>query len=96
MVATAAIIEWGAWERSRHRLPEEAQVLYREGVADIEAGAYFAADKALEDAVKLAPHAPHVRARLAEALLELDSPERASEQMLQVEAGGPFVAFKSG
>jgi tetratricopeptide (TPR) repeat protein len=34
--------------------------------------------------VKLAPHAPQVRARLAEALLELDSPERAGEQMLEV------------
>jgi len=83
VVASAAVIQWGAWERSRHRLPEEAQVLYREGVGDIEAGAYFAADKALEEAVKLAPHAPQLRARLAEALLELDSPERAGEQMLQ-------------
>lgn len=83
VAASVALVGWGEWERARHRLPEEAEVLYRDGVGDIAAGAYFAADKALEEAVKVAPHAPQVRARLAEALLELDSPERAAEQMLQ-------------
>lgn len=83
IVISAAGIAGAAWERARHRLPPEAQLMYSQGAADIDAGAYFAAGKALEEAVKLAPHAPLMRARLAEALLELDSPERASEQMLQ-------------
>jgi serine/threonine protein kinase len=42
VAASAAIAGWGAWEQARHRLPEEAQLLYREGAADIAAGAYFA------------------------------------------------------
>ena len=80
----AAAVGWRAYLAARVRLAPEAQALYTSGVQDIAAGAYFAATKALADAVKLAPHAPQVRARLAEAWVELEVPERAGEQMLLV------------
>ncbi len=83
VIATlASALGWRAWVSANHRLSKEAQVLYGQGTADIAAGAYFAAGQALGEAVKDAPHAPQVRARLAESLLELDSPQKAGEQML--------------
>ncbi len=85
LAIAAAVVTWRVAAIARHRLPKEAQVLYQQGTADIAAGAYFAATKALDEAAKLAPHAAQVRARLAEAWLEFDSPEKASQEMLHAQ-----------
>ena len=82
VVFAGAWIGWGAWSGERHRPSPEAETLYRKGVDDIGAGAYFAATKALEESVQLAPHFALAHARLAEAWVELEMPEKAQEQML--------------
>jgi tetratricopeptide (TPR) repeat protein len=77
-----AIGGWKLWVNAGGRLSPEAQALYQKGISDNAVGAWFAATKALEEAVKLAPHAAQVRARLAEAWVGLDMPEKAAEEML--------------
>ena len=51
LVLTGAIVAWRWWENQRNRPPGEAAAIYRTGVDDIHAGAYFAATKALGRAV---------------------------------------------
>ena len=78
VIALAASgIGWRSWSHFRNRLTPEAARLYQQGIDDIHAGAYFAATKALDQAVQLAPTFPPARARLAESWLELDLPEKA-------------------
>ncbi len=84
MLAVGAVMGWREWVSASRRLAPDAQALYKKGVADIDAGAYFAAAQALQEAVKSAPAAPQVHARLAEAWVGLDLSEKASEQMLDV------------
>jgi thioredoxin-like negative regulator of GroEL len=62
----------------------EAARLYQLGVDDIHAGAYFAAAKAVDQAMQLAPHFSPAGARLAESWLELDLPEKAAREFLPV------------
>jgi tetratricopeptide (TPR) repeat protein len=82
-VALAGVVEgWRWWETERDRPPPEAAALYRTGVGDIEAGAYFAATKALVGAVRIAPRFSLAHARLAEAWVGLEMPEKASQEML--------------
>jgi tetratricopeptide (TPR) repeat protein len=81
LVSTAVWIGWQRWSRD-DRPPPEAVRLYRLGVDDIQALAYFASTKALEQAVKLAPHYRLAHARLAEAWVELELPEKAGVEML--------------
>src|ERR1035438_7867132 len=66
----------------RRRTEFLALTYYDRGLDDIHAGAYFAATKALEQAVSLAPHFSLGHARLAEAWLELEVPEKAGLEML--------------
>ncbi len=75
---------WRAWAGRGLEPGEEAARLYRQGVEDIHAGAYFAATKALAGAVRLAPKYTPARARLAESWLELDLPEKAAREFLPV------------
>jgi tetratricopeptide (TPR) repeat protein len=81
VVLAAGGVGWRTWSHYRDRLPAEAVAFYQQGVSDIHAGAYFAATKALEKAVGLAPHFSVAHARLAEAWNELDASERASREM---------------
>jgi len=80
----ASPFAWRAWERARNRPSPEAEALYQQGVADLHAGAYFAATKALGQAVTLAPHYTLAHARLAEAWVGLDLTEKATQEMLIV------------
>jgi tetratricopeptide (TPR) repeat protein len=80
----AGWISWRAWSRIRNRPTPEVARLYQQGVDDIHAGAYFAATKALDQAVQLAPGFSPARARLAESWLELDLPEKAAREFLPI------------
>lgn len=75
---------WKLWSGSRNRLTPEAARLYQQGVDNIQAGAYLAATKALEQVVQLAPRFSPAHARLAESWLELDLTEKASREFLVV------------
>jgi serine/threonine protein kinase len=55
---------------------------YDQGVDAIREGTYYKAVRALEQSLKESPDYLPTHASLAEAWLELDSPERASEEML--------------
>jgi tetratricopeptide (TPR) repeat protein len=82
VVLMAGILGWQIWSRLRNQPSAEAATYYQKGVDDIHAGAYFAATKALEQSVGLAPHFSLGHARLAEAWLELEVPEKAGLEML--------------
>ena len=81
-VLAGGFLGWREWANARRRPSREAELLYQKGVEDISAGAYFAATKALEESVKAAPHFALAHARLAEAWIELEMPEKAQQQML--------------
>lgn len=82
LATAAAVVGWRSWESQRNRPPAEAAVSFRIGVEDIHAGAYFAATKALGRAVQIAPRFSLAHARLAEAWMGLEMPEKASQEML--------------
>ena len=82
-----ALVVWRGWMQSRDVPSREAMALYQTGVDDIHAGAYFAASKALSQAVKLAPQFAVAQARLAEAWLELELSDKASQEMLVAHRG---------
>jgi tetratricopeptide (TPR) repeat protein/tRNA A-37 threonylcarbamoyl transferase component Bud32 len=73
---------WREWRHARNQPSPEAAMLYQKGVDDIHAGAYFAATKALAEAVRVAPHFGLAHARLAEAWAGLDVSDKASQEML--------------
>ena len=78
----AGTIGWRSWG-SRRILPSaEASQYYQLGIDDIYAAAYFAATKALQQAVKLAPHFSLAHARLAQAWMELEESDKAGREML--------------
>ena len=79
---------WQGWERWRAHPSVDATQIYRIGVNDLHAAAYFAASKALGEAVRLAPHYMLAHARLAEAFAELELPERADLEMLTARREG--------
>jgi len=87
MAVVAGGVAWRAWTRYRGQPPPEAAIFYHQGVDDIHAGAYFAATKALEQAVRIAPRFSLAHARLAEAWVELDVPENAGREMLLARRG---------
>jgi tetratricopeptide (TPR) repeat protein len=78
----AASFALRAWLDHRNQPPPEAVTFYHRGTDDINAGAYFAATKALEQAVRLAPGFALAHAYLAEAWNELDVSEKAGQEML--------------
>jgi tetratricopeptide (TPR) repeat protein len=81
--AVAGAVGWQAWQVARSRPSAEAEEFYRQGVDDLHAGAYFAATRALQRAIALAPQFILAHARLAEAWLELELPDKASNEMLK-------------
>ena len=84
LALAGATVAWFEWRGSGVRLAPAAQVLYEQGADDNAAGAYFAATRALGEAAKLAPKAPQIHAKLAEAWVALDEPERGASEMLLV------------
>ncbi|HEV2691139.1 MAG TPA: serine/threonine-protein kinase, partial [Bryobacteraceae bacterium] len=82
MVLLAAWFGWRQWQHRNAQPSAEAMKFLRMGTEDLHAAAYFAATKALEQTVRLAPHYSLAHARLAEAWMELELPEKASTEML--------------
>ncbi len=82
LAVIAGWVAWRTWRQTRNQPSPEAAMLYRKGVDDIHAGAYFAATRALGEAVRVAPHFGLAHARLAEAWVELEMSDKAREAML--------------
>ena len=79
---------WSQAEQWRKRPSQEATRLFGIGTSDIHAAAYFAATKALEQAIRLSPHFGLAHARMADAWMELELPERAGVEMLKARREG--------
>lgn len=69
--------------RSPHQPVQEAMRWYDRGTGGIREGAYYQASKALERAVEVDNKFPLAHARLAEAYAEIDSIEKAREELLR-------------
>jgi tetratricopeptide (TPR) repeat protein len=80
-IALAGVASYALWPRT-YQPPAAAVRPYQTGTDDLEAGAYFAATKELGEAARLAPDFSMAHARLAEAWIELEAQEKASQEML--------------
>ena len=80
-MALAGLAGWALWPRV-YKPPAAAVPYYQAGTDDLEARAYFAATKKLEEAARLAPNFAMAHARLAEAWTELEAQEKATREML--------------
>jgi Tfp pilus assembly protein PilF len=94
-LAVGGWLGWAAWLRARNQPSPEALAAYREGVDQIHNGAYFAATKALGQAVTLAPVFSLAHARLAEAWLSLEAPEKATREMVLALSGNTSALSKA-
>jgi tetratricopeptide (TPR) repeat protein len=86
--ALAAVLGYELWPRI-YQPPPDAGRIYRTGTDDLEAGAFFAATKELGEAARLAPDFSMAHARLAEAWTELETPEKAGQEMLLARRAAP-------
>jgi serine/threonine protein kinase len=84
VLAGAGFASWRIWTGAPAPPAPEVRALFQKGVDDIHDGAYFAATRALREAVRRAPNYCLARARLADAWLGLDLPERAKDEMIQI------------
>ena len=91
VLLAVSILGWFGWKRRsdfRGQPSAEAAAYYHRGLDDIHGGAYYAATKALVEAVRIAPNFSLAHARLADAWLELDAPEKAGREMLLARRDG--------
>jgi tetratricopeptide (TPR) repeat protein len=86
VVALAAAV-YALWP-TRPMATKAALRWYNMGVDAIREGSYYTAVRSLQQSLKESPGYPLTHASLAEAWLELDSPDRADEEMLQATAPG--------
>ena len=70
------------WPRSYYQPPASALNWYERGTDALRNGAYYQASKALEQAIAIDGNYALARARLAQALTELDYIDRAKDQLL--------------
>lgn len=86
-LAGLGLLIWAVWymrQPSAH-VPEQAvEQLYQQGVDAMREGAYYRASDLLRQAVERDADFALAHARLAEALLEMDFPDRAKDEMLKV------------
>jgi tetratricopeptide (TPR) repeat protein/tRNA A-37 threonylcarbamoyl transferase component Bud32 len=88
-LAGLALVIWGAWYLSRpsaHEPGEEVARLYRQGVDAMREASYYKASGLLRQAVERDDEFALAHARLAEAQLEMDFPDRAKDAMIKVSA----------
>ena len=79
--AVWAAIHW--WPHSLHQPTAAAKEWYDKGTDALRNGAYYQASKVLEQAVKADDQFALAHARLAEAWSELDSSEKAKDELLR-------------
>ncbi|MGA3043457.1 MAG: protein kinase [Bryobacteraceae bacterium] len=90
--ALAAVAGYALWPRI-YQPPPDAARFYHTGTDDLEAGSYFAATKELGEAARLAPDFSMAHARLAEAWTELETPEKAGQEMLRARRAASGARF---
>ena len=86
-LAGLALVIWAVWylrQPSAHEPGPEVAKLYEQGVDAMREGSYYRASVLLTQAVEKDNEFALARARLAEALLEMDFLDRAKDEMLAV------------
>jgi tetratricopeptide (TPR) repeat protein len=81
LLAVALSLWLRSW-RAASRPSAEATSWYERGIAAIREGGYYQATKMLEQAVELDGRFPLAHARLADAYAEIDSADKAKDQLL--------------
>jgi hypothetical protein len=95
LLAAAVSLAWAIWSRAKNQPSAEALAFYQDGVDQIHNGAHFAATTALGQAVIHAPNFCLAHARLAEAWLSLDAPEKATREMVLALSGNTSALSKA-
>jgi tetratricopeptide (TPR) repeat protein/tRNA A-37 threonylcarbamoyl transferase component Bud32 len=86
-LAGLALVIWAVWyvrQPSAHQPEPAVMQLYRQGVDAMRDGAYYRASGLLRQAVERDSKFALARARLAEAMLEMDFPDGAKDEMIAV------------
>lgn len=81
-----SLLAFGIWRVTRpqaHQPAPQAKRLYEKGVEAIREGAFFRASKLLQQAVQEDDHFALAHARLAEAWTELDSSDKAKDELIR-------------
>jgi tetratricopeptide (TPR) repeat protein/predicted Ser/Thr protein kinase len=79
-----ALVLWQALRVKPYEPPEEAKRLYKYGMSALREGTYYRASKMLERAIAVDGNFALARARLAEAWMELDYPDKAADELVRV------------
>jgi tetratricopeptide (TPR) repeat protein/tRNA A-37 threonylcarbamoyl transferase component Bud32 len=77
------------WHPPLHQPSPEARTWYDQGLVAMRAGTYYQASKRLEQSIKLDDQYALAHARLAETYLEINSTERAQEELLRAMSLAP-------
>ncbi len=77
-----ALRAW-VWHPTLHEPSPEARTWYDQGLLAMQAGTYYQASKRLERSIELDDQYPLSHARLAETYLEINSTEKAHEEVLR-------------
>ena len=83
VVILVALVAWRITRARPHQPTPEAQRLYDRAVEAMREGAFFRASKNLQQAVQEDPQFALAHARLAEAWTELDSSDKAKDELLR-------------
>lgn len=83
VLALAAFFTIRILQPSRYKPPPEAKTWYDRGLDDLRTGTFYQASKELERAIEIDPRFALAHARLADTYLELDSTDRAMEELLK-------------
>lgn len=83
VLAAAGVFVWQATRPKRYALKPELQKLYHDGIEAMHQGAFFRSSKILEQVVQEDTQFALGHARLAETYVELDSSDKALQELLR-------------
>ncbi|MFL6335638.1 MAG: protein kinase domain-containing protein [Pyrinomonadaceae bacterium] len=86
-LAGLALVIWAVWyvrQPSAHKPAPEVAQLYEQGVEAMREGSYYRASRLLTQAVEKDQKFALAHARLGEALLEMDFPDRAKDELIAI------------
>lgn len=81
---TLFVLWFSFWRSSSHEPSPEAKRLYHAGTQALRDSSYLKASKLFEQAIQVDQEFPLAHARLAEAWMELDYEEKATDELLRV------------
>jgi tetratricopeptide (TPR) repeat protein/tRNA A-37 threonylcarbamoyl transferase component Bud32 len=89
LLIVGVLLALRVWHPALHQPSPEARTWYDQGLVAMRAGTYYQASKRLEQSIKLDDQYALAHARLAETYLEINSTERAQEELLRAMSLAP-------